>query len=336
MKIARCWSLLAGLSLLTVGCADEHSANPATTTTIVIAPTTSGPSTSSISTSSLVASTSSSSVTTITPGSASSPSTAPSTTTPATSPPPSSAPTTTAHSEEIVVSAFFVRDEHVALVDRTVPHTVATGRAAVSELLAGPTEAERELGLSTTIPAGTRLTDVSISSSGTATVDLSAEFESGGGSMSMSMRLAQLVFTLTQFPTVSAVVLAIEGTPVTAFGPEGIVLDHPLTRSDFEHLTPAILVEGPAPFEAVGPQVRVHGTANVFEATFMVRLSDATGRVLYEHNQMATSGTGTRGTFDFVIEVGAATPGVGSLRVWEPSAQDGSDTNVVEIPIELG
>jgi germination protein M len=234
------------------------------------------------------------------------------------------------------VSAFFSSDEHVALVERTVPYTVATSRAALSELLAGPTAAERELGLGTAIPDGTTLIDVGISPSGTATVDLSADFESGGGSMSMSMRLAQLVFTMTQFPTVSAVELAIEGTPVTVFGPEGIVLDHALTRADFEDLTPAILVEGPAPFEAVGPQVRVHGTANVFEATFMVRLSDATGRVLYEHFQMATSGTGTRGAFDFVIEVVRAAPGTGLLRLWEPSAKDGADTNVVEIPLELG
>jgi hypothetical protein len=74
---------------------------------------------------------------------------------------------------------------------------------------------------------------------------------------------------------------------------------------------------------------------NVFEATFMVRLSDATGRVVYEHFQMATSGTGTRGTFDFVIEVVEATLGMGSLRLWEPSSRDGSDTNVVEIPLQL-
>jgi len=233
------------------------------------------------------------------------------------------------------VSAFFVRDEHLALVDRTVPFTVATSRAALSALLAGPTEAERKLGLVSAIPDGTTLIDVSISPSGTATVDLSADFESEGGTLSMSMRLAQLVFTLTQFPTASAVMLAIEGTPVTVFGPEGIVLDHALTRADFEDLTPAILVEAPAPFESVGPQVRVHGTANVFEATFMVRLSDTTGRVLYEHFQMATSGTGTRGTFDFVIEVVEAIPGMGLLRLWEPSPRDGRDTNVVEIPVEL-
>jgi germination protein M len=238
--------------------------------------------------------------------------------------------------ENIVLSVYFARDEHVALVDRTVPYTVATSRAALTELLGGPTAAEeRELDMTTAIPEGTTLRGVTISSDGTAMVDLSSAFESGGGSLSMMMRLAQVVYTVTQFPSVADVLLSIDGVPTTVFGSEGLVLDQPLTRADFEDLTPAILVEGPAPFEAVDTQMRVYGTSNVFEATFIVRVSDATGKVLYEHYQMATSGTGTRGTFDFVIDVGGATPGTGTLRLWEPSAMDGSDTNVVEIPVEL-
>jgi hypothetical protein len=234
----------------------------------------------------------------------------------------------------MVVSAYFVRDEHVAVVHRTVPHDVATSRAALGQLLAGPSGDEADLGLTSAIPVGTELRGVGIEA-GLATVDLSSTFGSGGGSMSMRLRLAQLVYTLTQFPTVDAVALELEGEPATVFGSEGIVLDHPLTRADFEDETPAIFVEQPAPFDAVGPTLHAWGTANVFEATFMVRVVDAAGTVLYEHNEMATSGTGTRGTFDVSIDVSAATPGRGLLRLWEPSSKDGSDTNVVEIPIEL-
>lgn len=232
------------------------------------------------------------------------------------------------------VSVYFMRAEGVALVHRSVPTTTATSRAALGELLAGPSPAEAQLGMTTSIPVGTVLNGVSISG-GIATVDLSAAYGSGGGSLSMMGRLAQLVYTLTQFPTVQAVALEQDGQPVHVFGSEGIIIDHPLTRADYEEVTPPIFVDGPAPFDAVGPKIRVHGTANVFEALFMVRLTDPAGHVLYEHNQMATSGTGTRGTFDFTLDVAVSTHGTGILRLWEPSAKDGSDTNVVEIPVQM-
>jgi hypothetical protein len=235
----------------------------------------------------------------------------------------------------MVVSAYFVRGEQVAPVHRTIDRTVATSQAALSELLAGPTGAEQEIGFDTGLPAGTALETVSIGPAGIATVELSPAFAEGGGSLSMQLRLAQVVFTLTQFDTVTGVQLADEGEPIDVFGSEGIVLDGPLTRDDFEDLTPAILVEGPAPFDVVGNPLRVHGTANVFEAAFMVRLTDAGGNVVDEGPQMATSGTGTRGTFDLTIDTVGATAGRAELRLWEASARDGSDVNVVTIPLEL-
>ena len=57
---------------------------------------------------------------------------------------------------------------------------------------------------SSAIPAGTRLLGLSIAGQ-IATVDLSSEFESGGGATSVLGRLAQVVYTLTQFPTVTSV-----------------------------------------------------------------------------------------------------------------------------------
>ena len=64
-------------------------------------------------------------------------------------------------------------------------------------------------------------------------------------------------------------------------------------------LTPAILVETPLPFEAVTAPLRVAGTANTFEATFEYDLLDPAGKVLSHDFVTATSGSGTRGTFDF-------------------------------------
>ena len=47
----------------------------------------------------------------------------------------------------------------------------------------------------------------------------------------------------------------------------------------------------------------------------------------------ATSGTGTRGTFEFTTEAAGAFDDVGTLVVFEPSAEDGSRTKLVEIPL---
>ena len=317
-------------SLVPVGCtrdASTESTSVATASTDAVAPDTTAPTAPS--------STSAPTAPAPTVAPTAPPSTAaPGTTAGPTAPVSSAAGTTIAPAEKMVLSAYFVRGEQVAPVHRTIDPTVATSRAALSELLAGPTGAEREIGFDTGVPAGTALEAVAIGPDGVATVELSPAFAEGGGSLAMRLRLAQVVFTLTQFATVTGVQLADEGEPVDVFGTEGIVLDGPMTRDDFEDLTPAILVEDPAPFDVVASPLRVHGTANVFEAAFMVRLTDGGGNVVYEGPQMATSGTGTRGTFDLTIATTGA-PGPAELRLWEASARDGSDVNVVTIPLEL-
>jgi hypothetical protein len=131
-------------------------------------------------------------------------------------------------------------------------------------------------------------------------------------------KLAATVYTLSQFDPVQ---------PVAVGGKS-------YRRSDFEELTPAILVEGPLPFAAVTAPLRLWGTANTFEATFEYDLLDPTGKVLSHHFVTATSGTGTRGTYDVTIPFEAPN-GLGKLEVYERSAADGSKTHVVEIPLSL-
>lgn len=229
---------------------------------------------------------------------------------------------------------YFLREEKVGPARRTVPQTQTPAKAAMEALLQGPTDADHAANLDTTIPAGTKLNNVTIDA-GTATVDLSSTFASGGGSTSMQGRVAQVVYTLTQFSSVSAVVFELDGQPATTLGGEGLVLDHPQTRGDWESFTPAILLESPLPGDAISSPVHVTGTANTFEATFQIRLTDSSGTTLYDHNAMATSGTGTRGTFDEVVPFTAAKHGAGTLTVYELSAKDGSEVNAVSIPVAL-
>jgi hypothetical protein len=105
-------------------------------------------------------------------------------------------------------------------------------------------------------------------------------------------------------------------------------------RSDFEELTPAVLVESPAPGEDVSSPLRIAGTANTFEATFQVEVLGAGRRVLGKRFVTATSGSGTRGTFEANVTF-AAQPGPATLVVFELSAEDGSRIHEIEIPLEI-
>ncbi len=135
----------------------------------------------------------------------------------------------------ISFDVWFARGEQLVSEPRTHSATPRVATAALDALLAGPTPAERAAGDATSIPAGTRLLGVSVKD-GVATVDLTSDYESGGGSLSMQVRLAQVVYTLTQFPTVRRVRFALDGTPVNVFSSEGIVLDHPVGRGDYANL----------------------------------------------------------------------------------------------------
>jgi germination protein M len=252
------------------------------------------------------------------------------------SPPPASPP-----AGSTIVRAYFhlggdVHAEGLVAVLREVPQTQAVARAAMLELLAGPKG--RELfdgaGISTAIPQGTELLGISIEGR-VATVDLSDEFESGGGSASAMMRLAQVTYTLTQFPTVDRVSFKINGRAVTVFGSEGIVLDGPVARDDYLDLISSIWVDRPAWGAALNNPGRVSGLANVFEAQFHIAVLDNDGRAIFDQPVMATCGTGCWGTFDLTIAYDVSRAQWGALRAYNYSAADGSIETIREYPVWL-
>jgi hypothetical protein len=60
------------------------------------------------------------------------------------------------------LTVYFTRGEQVGAAHRVVPKTEQPGAAAIEALLAGPAEAEREAGLGSEIPEGTRFLGLSI------------------------------------------------------------------------------------------------------------------------------------------------------------------------------
>lgn len=233
--------------------------------------------------------------------------------------PTDTGPTTTEPAATVAVRAYFLREGKVWPARRELEETevpglaiLATASAALEELLAGPTAREQaDLGFETAIPAGTELAQLEIEAR-QATLSTSVELPHEA--------MAQVVYTLTQLPGVESVGIGGET----------------FTRADFEDVTPAILVESPLAFEEVANPLRATGTANAFEATFQYELADTDGRIVDSGFVTATSGTGTRGTFDFTTgRYEVPFDGVGALFVFEVSAEDGSRINLVEIPVRM-
>jgi spore germination protein GerM len=107
------------------------------------------------------------------------------------------------------------------------PNTLLEG--AFKQLLAG----SKDKTLSSTIPAGTKIRSIEVRDNDVY-VDLSTEFTSGGGSASMSSRLGQILYTATTLNPSAKVWVKVEGKKLDVLGGEGIVLDQPMTRKNFE------------------------------------------------------------------------------------------------------
>lgn len=236
---------------------------------------------------------------------------------------------------QLSLEVWFARDNGIVAVRRSHPPTQLVATAAVKALLDGPTAAERSAGLTSAVPDGTRLLGIGIRN-GLATVDLTSEYQSGGGALSMQTRLGQVVYTLTQFPTVQKVRFRLDGSPVNVFSSEGIVLDHPVGRSDYADLLPAIVVDTPAADDRIASPVTVSGTANVFEANVTVEILNANGKVVGKTFTTASCGTGCRGDYSVPVTYKVAKQQPGTVVVHDDDAAGtGAPPHSVRVPVTL-
>ncbi len=166
----------------------------------------------------------------------------------------------------------------------------------------------------TTATAGASLKALGIAASvtiagGTATVDLPG---------ATADQIAEIVYTLTQFPTVQRVDVG---------GKTG------LTRADVDpSYLPQISIESPASGASVSKTIHVTGTAQVFEATFILELQ-IQGKTMVKQTITATVGAPSRGTFDATIT--SPSTGPVDLVAFEPSAADGSPLHTVTVPLDV-
>lgn len=133
--------------------------------------------------------------------------------------------------------------DRLQLVPSPIQKTASSNPAiemevALNQLLAGPVNS----GTSTTIPVGTTLRSVTVKADGVH-IDLSPEFKKGGGSESMIGRVAQVIYTTTSADPQAKVWLSIAGKPLETLGGEGLLLEYPITREQFQKDFPKQVVQ---------------------------------------------------------------------------------------------
>ena len=230
---------------------------------------------------------------------------------------------------------WLARNDGLVAVEREHAWNPAVATAAIKALLRGPTAKERAAGLSTAIPKETKLLGIALHK-GVATIDFTAEFGTGGGALSLQDRIGQIVYTLTEFPTIKRVLFHLDGAPVHVIGTEGLVLDHPVTRDEYVNLLPPITVIRPTPGMRVSSPVLVSGDANVFEANVSIEVLDADGNVVGKIFTTATCGTGCRGTFSVRVPFDITTEQAGTIVVHDDDAAGtGTPPHIVRIPVTL-
>lgn len=197
-------------------------------------------------------------------------------------------PSTTTVADTMHLTVFAMRDGHLQSLDVGVPQTQATAAASLKAL---------------GIDAGVTI------SGGTAKVDFPD---------ATPQQAAEIVYTLTQFPTVQRVDVGARTG---------------LTRADIDpSYLPQISIESPGVSAIVPKTFHVKGTAQVFEATFVLELK-ISNRVAVKQTVTASEGAPSRGTFDVTLTSPASGPV--ELVAYEPSAENGRPLHTVRVPLTV-
>lgn len=185
-------------------------------------------------------------------------------------------------------------------------------------------------GFTTVLPDGVEVTELPSDATlpRVIALDFNQRFLDGaGGPLADFTMLNQIVYTATQGEPESRVQFTVNGEPIEAFGTDGLTLLEPVGRADFlNEVNPIILVE-PVTVDALG-LIKVVGRANVFEANVSYRVTGTD----VEGFDTATCGTGCWGDFDFTLNADHVVGG-SAIEIFVSSAEDGSPTFVVSIPL---
>lgn len=238
------------------------------------------------------------------------------------SPGPSPSQTVSEQAASQEVTAWFLRETPDALwvEPRTtlVPPTEGVGRAAMELLFSGKAGHPELLAVVSDVEVRDvrREDDVLV-------VDVDEDVKEGRGSGYEEGFAQQFAYTAAQFDGVRGARLLVEGEPIdTLWGHmdwSGVMEPEPFKE------TP-ITIESPDWGQAV-PQgaLTASGQANTFEATLAVRLIDPDGKTVEEQWITATSGSGTRGTWEHTFDAPVDRAGTWTVEAEEPDPSGGME-----------
>ncbi len=270
---------------------------------------------------------------------------------PTTSAPPTSVPVT---SVDVDMTLYFLADyvegsnvagPHLVPVRRRVPVIGTVDRdlgdeilAALDAVISGPSaqDTTQIAGITSAIPVETEILSLEVDAGGpvpVVTVDFSRQFDDTTDQADALRRIAQVVYTATQFGNPDIEILVDGDDP--DFTAAGLLVAGPQGRDAHRDVLPLIFAEQPLPGDTVTSPVEIVGVSNTFEATLQWRVELADGTRLGEGFATADCGTGCWGAYSINASYTLADPAAGFVVLFEASAQDGSEVNVVRIPVML-
>ena len=258
---------------------------------------------------------------------------------------PAGSPTATPASTQVTLYYLVSGADEIFLTAERhrIAKTVAIARAALEELLHGTPQDEDH---TTPFPKATKVNSVVINNR-VATVDWSAEVLTGsGGSRVEELAIQSIVYTLTEFDSITKVRFTVEGkSQGTASNGRSIedfwghvgLAGQPWSRAvSYEVLAPITLW---TPLEGTGSAgtLKLTGLAQTFEANVGIILRDANGKIVKQTNATALEAEPAREPFTKKLTfTPPSSPQTWTLEVFEASAMDGEIVFMEDRSIAVG
>lgn len=140
---------------------------------------------------------------------------------------------------KVFVTVYFLgMDKHNNSIFKTVKREVPAGknelRYALTQLVAGPTQYEKSVGVYSEIPKNVQIMGV-VESDKKIIIDVSGNIQTGGGADSLYSRFKQLIKTaIANADRKKPIYLYIDGKQAEVIGGEGIMITQPLKENSLD------------------------------------------------------------------------------------------------------